>query len=177
MPSSDPHSPARASQAGTGCVRATPLGKSLLPGRLGMSVNGGISIMVLAALVVSASFSRSFSVLIGRKPCSGVCLEGFRKEKLQLPPCGPAPDIRLSYNLFLTGLLGTLWLSTTNPSSSSVSRSGISRLSLISLCVVSGEVLGSSPTPVTRTLSLISSFCNSFLENLLKRRSTLLHLQ
>ena len=88
---------------GAGCDRATPLGKSLLPGRLGMTVNGGISIMVLAALVVSASFSRSFSGLIGRKTIFLGVPGGFRKEKLHLPPCGPAPDIRLSYNLLLTG--------------------------------------------------------------------------
>ena len=125
---------------GAGCDRATPLGKAFLPGRLGVRVNGGISILVLTALVVPASFSRSFSGLTGRDLIFLGVTGWFRKEKLHLSPCGPAPDIRLSYNSLSTwgSVLCGSQPRTLPP------RPSAGRGSLISLCVVSGEVLGCS---------------------------------
>ena len=130
---------------GAGCDRAVLLGKTLLPGRLGMRVKGGISILVLAALVVLASFSRSLRVSQDGKLFSWECPGEVQKEKLRLLLCEPAPDIQQSCNSLLTGDSALCGFPTNPSPSSSVSSSGLSELSLIPLWVVSGEELVSSP--------------------------------
>ena len=72
--------------------------------------------------------------------------------------------------------LGTLWLSTTNPSFSSVSWSGLSGLSLISSCVIPGEVPGSSSDSSDSNVEFNLICLQLISRNPLKHQNTLLHL-
>ena len=91
------------SKTGAGCDSAALPGKTPLSGRLGMRVKGGNPALVLAALVVLVSFSRSFSGLTGRKAIFLRVAGGFRKKKLRLLLCETLLDNQQSFNSLLTG--------------------------------------------------------------------------